>query len=254
MDLNAISLLGIDVGFSKSRPTTGIAWSSTGTIGAARTHADWDRRRVHLPSSTNFSIIAIDGPLVPDGSPDRLVRTCEQLLARGTFQKRCKPGSSHFGTGLELKRAALETASQFRHLTSEPFFTNAVFCDVAIVEAFPNAFLGVLLSDHTFATKPFKRGRKFDWMYENALEAGRFRELLVLIGWDNPNLIHRMEAEPDHERRAAYICLLTAACAAVGKAEAVGDATSGWIWLPPKELWAGWASDALARNTRRIGN
>lgn len=248
INLNETALLGVDVGFSKSRPTTGIAWSGNGEFGAAKTHSDWERRRQHLPPATNFSIIAIDGPLVPIGSPDLLVRTCEQLLARGTFQKRCKPGSSHFGTGLHLKRAALDTANQVRHLVSTPLFPTAVFEDVAIVEAFPNAFLGVLLADHTFATRQIVRGKKFDWMYEHAVKAGRFAELVSAIGWDAPDLLQRIEAERDHEKRAAYICLLTAACAALGKAEVVGDAITGWIWLPPKDLWAGWAREALETN------
>ncbi len=248
INLNETALLGIDVGFSKSRPTTGIAWSDNGEFGAAKTHSDWERRRQHLPPATSFSIIAIDGPLVPIGSPDLLVRTCEQLLARGTFQKRCKPGSSHFGTGLHLKRASLDTANQVRHLASMPLFANAVFGDVAIVESFPNAFLGVLLADHTFAMGQVKRGKKFDWMYEHAVNAGRFAKLMSVIGWDAPDLLQRIEVERDHEKRAAYICLLTAACAALGKAEVVGDAVTGWIWLPPKDLWAGWARQALEKN------
>lgn len=248
IDLNQIALLGVDVGFSKTRPTTGIAWSNAGKFDAARTHSDWERRRLHLPPSTSFSVIAIDGPLVPDGSPDLLIRTCEQLLARGTFQKRCKPGSSHFGTGLELKRAANETAKQIGHLTTAPAFANAVFRDVAIVEAFPNAFLGVLLSDEIFATDKIKRGKKFDWMYEHAVKAGKFGELLAFIDWNASDLLKQIEAERDHEKRAAYLCLLTAACAAADKAEIVGDESTGWIWLPPAELWASWARDALEKN------
>ncbi|MBY3447984.1 DUF429 domain-containing protein [Rhizobium laguerreae] len=253
MKLNDINLLGIDVGFSKSRPTTGIAWSTNGTFGAVKTHTDWERRRQQLPSVTVFSVIAIDGPLVPTGSPDRLVRTCEQVLARGAFQKRCKPGSSHFGTGLQLKRAALETAAQVRHLSSPSQFANAILGDVAIVEAFPNAFLGVLLPDQIFTTSRILRGKKFDWMYEQVVEVGGFRELLAVIGWDAPDLLQRMDAERDHEKRAAYICLLTAACAVSGRAEVVGDAASGWIWLPPAVLWAAWAVEAATRNLRMIG-
>ncbi|MDQ0390685.1 DUF429 domain-containing protein [Labrys monachus] len=251
MTLADINLLGIDVGFSGSRPTTGLAWSVGGAFGAARTHTDWERRRLHLPAAASFRVIAIDGPLVPAGSPDRLVRSCEQLLARGAFQRRCKPGSSHFGTGLQLKRAALETASQIRHLTSAPMFETAIFRDAAIVEAFPNAFLGVLLPEQAFAAGPIRRGRKFDWMYERAVEAGRLADLMAAIGWDAPDLLRRIETEGDHERRAAFLCLLTAACAAAGKAEAVGDAAGGWIWLPPRAVWDPWALAALDRNRAR---
>ncbi len=40
INLNETALLGIDVGFSKSKPTTGIAWSDNGEFGAAKTHSD----------------------------------------------------------------------------------------------------------------------------------------------------------------------------------------------------------------------
>ncbi|MGO6738022.1 hypothetical protein ACC732_26395 [Rhizobium ruizarguesonis] len=33
----------------------------------------------------------------------------------------------------------------------------------------------------------------------------------------------------------------------------VGDAASGWIWLPPAILWAAWAVEAATRNLRMIG-
>lgn len=252
IDLNGINLLGIDVGFSKTRPTTGIAWSAQGKFGVAKTHTDWERRQAHIPPAMNFSIIAIDGPLVPVGSPDLLVRTCEQVLARGAFQKRCKPGSSHFGTGLQLKSATLETAKQVSHLVSTPIFANAVFDDIAIIEAFPNAFLGVLLSDQSFASRPVRRGKKFDWMYDQVLEAGLFAKLMAAISWDAPDLLQRIETERDHDKRAAYICLLTAACAAAGKSEAVGHLSSGWIWLPPLEIWAPWAQVALKQNLATV--
>ncbi len=88
-----------------------------------------------------------------------LVRPCEQLLARGVFQKRCKPGSNHFDAALQLKRAALETARQVKHLISARMFANMIFQDAAIVEAFPNAFLGVLLPEQLFETDKIVRGK-----------------------------------------------------------------------------------------------
>lgn len=59
MKLNEINLLGIDVGFSQTRPTTGVAWSQDGKISSARTYTDWERRSAHLPPDTTFSVIAI---------------------------------------------------------------------------------------------------------------------------------------------------------------------------------------------------
>lgn len=54
--------------------------------------------------------------------------------------------------------------------------------------------------------------------------------------------------ETDHEKPAAWVCLLTAACAATGEAEVVGDDKGGWFWLPPLDQWAVWARDALEKN------
>jgi len=248
MNLQEINLLGIDVGFSDSRPTTGIAWSLSGKIDAARTHTDWQRRERVLPPGASFTLIAIDGPLVSQNAPGEIVRTCEQILSRGTFQKRCKPGASHFGTGLKLRQAAAETARQFGHLGMSPSFENAVFRETAIVEAFPNAFLGVMLDDSDFGAGRIARGKKFDHMYERVVASGRISALLEVIAWRNQALIDRMEADRDHERRAALVCLITAACAASGKATSIGDSPSGWIWLPPLEAWADWARQALEMN------
>ncbi|WP_353404901.1 hypothetical protein [Brucella sp. NBRC 13694] len=151
VDLDKIALLGIDVGFSKNRPTTGIAWSKNREFGSARTHSDWDRRSRCIPSTTTFSVIAIDGPLVPLESDDSLDRLCERLFIRGAFQTRCKPGLSNHGFSKDLRRAAAKTAEQVLHLAERHTnMKNAIRKDVFIIEAFPNAFLGVLLPESRF--------------------------------------------------------------------------------------------------------
>ena len=61
----------------------------------------------------------------------------------------------------------------------------------------------------------------------------------------------RLKAEDDHELRAALICLLTAALAAEGLAELVGDETGGWFWLPPVPLWKPWAAAGRATMSDR---
>jgi predicted nuclease with RNAse H fold len=243
-----MNLLGIDVGFSATRPTTGIAWSVAGEIGAARTFTDWERRKRVPPPGASFNVIAIDGPLIASSAPAKVVRRCEQLLSRGLFQKRCKPGASHSGSGFQLRQAAAETARQFRHLGMLPNFSNAILADAAIVEAFPNAFLGVMLDDDDFAAQRISRGKKFDHLYDRVVSTNRIAPVIEEIGWQNWKLVDRIIAERDHERRAALICLLTAACAASGKATTVGDDLGGWIWLPPIETWGDWAKRALATN------
>ncbi|WP_245262568.1 DUF429 domain-containing protein [Ensifer sp. BR816] len=232
-------LLGIDVGYDRSHPTTGIAWSLGDAVGSARTHTDWERRQQHIPPSTSFAMIAIDGPLTPPDAPDTLDRFCERLFTRDAFQRRCKPGLSHFGQGLALRKAAAETAAQVRHLAAAAPIDQCVIPGAAIIEAFPNAFLGVLLADERFAISSAAKRKKFDWLYAEAVETGVIARLLDFIGWHNDGLLQNITTETDHEKRAAWICLLTAACAAAGKSEVVGDQAGGWIWLPPAELWSG---------------
>jgi hypothetical protein len=249
VDLSRIALLGIDVGFSKSRATTGIAWSKNGEFGAARTHSDWERRSQHIPASTKFSVIAIDGPLVPLGSDDSLDRLCERLFIRGAFQTRCKPGLSNHGYGKDLRRAAAETANQVLHLAEHNAdASRAIRHDTFIIEAFPNAFLGVLLPEARFALPKAGKRKKFDWLYDHAIDSGALADLFLSIGWKNAELMTAILGERDHEKRAAWICLLTAACAASGEAEVVGDDIGGWFWLPPQDQWAEWARDALEQN------
>ncbi|MCA1368988.1 DUF429 domain-containing protein [Bradyrhizobium sp. BRP14] len=247
-----LALLGIDVGYSRSRPTTGLAWSIGDDCGAARTHTDWERRQRHIPALRTFAVIAIDGPLTPPDAPDDLDRLCERLFTRGAFQKRCKPGLSQHGYGRTLRKAAAETAAQVSHLADTTPIGKAIIPGTAIIEAFPNAFLGVLLADERFAMSRAAKRKKFDWLYDHAVEAGVFERLLGFIRWNNNGLLQKVVTERDHEKRAAWVCLLTAACAAAGKSEAIGDVAGGWIWLPPAELWAEWARRGLAESRAAI--
>lgn len=236
IELDKTALLGVDVGFSKSRATTGIAWSKNGEFGAARTHSDWERRSQHIPASTKFSVIAIDGPLIPVGSDDSLDRLCERLFIRGAFQTRCKPGLSNHGYGKDLQRAAAETANQVLHLAEHNAnLTRAIRDENFIIEAFPNAVLGVLLPEARFALPNAGKRKKFDWLYDHAVDSGVLSDLFQKIGWHNPHLLTAVLGERDHEKRAAWICLLTAGCAATREAEVVGDNIGGWFWLPSQD-------------------
>jgi hypothetical protein len=60
------------------------------------------------------------------------------------------------------------------------------------VKAFPNAFLGVLMPEEELALAPkFKRGRRFDWLYEQVVTTGRLESLLSK-GLDLPAMIWRI--------------------------------------------------------------
>lgn len=140
----------MDVGNSASRPTTGIAWLAGGEVGVAKTRADRDRRLACLPNGVRYAVIAIDGPLLPDHAALDAQRACEHIFVRDVFQKRCKPGMSHFGAGLELRRAAQDTRQHFESFADPSYDLFRGPYVVPAVEAFPNAFLGVLLSDGCF--------------------------------------------------------------------------------------------------------
>ncbi|HEY0791493.1 MAG TPA: hypothetical protein VGD78_10560 [Chthoniobacterales bacterium] len=122
-----------------------------------------------------------------------------------------------------------------------------------IVEAFPNAFLGVLMPEvELLAVPKLKRGRRFDWLYERMVTTGRL-EGVPSSSVDLPEAVwHRLRLETDHELRAALICLLTAVFAEQGTAAVIGDAESGWFWLPPCFSWQPWAVQGLERATKRI--
>jgi predicted nuclease with RNAse H fold len=192
-----------------------------------------------------YDAIAIDGPIVPTAtSSEEVIRRCERLLSKGSFGKRCKPGFSHFGTGLKLRQAATTIASEmpaYRRHNS-----------VRVVEAFPNAFLGVMLDDKTYAAfERIPRGKKSDILFAQASRGRTFEQLFECLGWDDAILLEQIRTVADattrisHEHRAALVCVLTAACALSGQAAYVGDEVGGSICLPPLCLWADWAKTVL---------
>ncbi len=247
IDWRSVSLLGIDVGFSRTAKSTGVAVYDRGRLVTLTCIGSSPQNRADaMPNGMRFDAIAIDGPIVTatDGPPT--ARACELILSRGAFSRRCKPGFSHFGFGLPLRAAATLIASEMES-RARPTPQRRT-----IVEAFPNAFLGVLLSDDDYAALgPIKRGSKSDAYYARLAAARRFDAILDLLDWRDDALrtalydIASMPTSAAHEHRAALVCLLTAACALSGTASYVGDAAGGFICLPPKELWAKWARDAL---------
>ena len=242
-DWRNVSLLGIDVGFSKTARSTGIAVYSQGRLTTLNCIGSSPRDRAEaLPSGLACDAIAIDGPIVPE-IDTFAARHCELILSRGAFSRRCKPGLSHFGFGLQLRDAATRIADEMRS-RAKPAPRN-------IVEAFPNAFLGVLLDDDDYAAMgAIERGKKSDVYYARVAATGRFRTILKQLGWTDDALLKTLHdnaattTRAAHDKRAALICLLTAGCALSGNAEYVGDEAGGWICLPPKALWAPWARNA----------
>lgn len=252
-----MNIVGVDVGFARDRRTSGVAHLGIAGLTLGCATADWaDRKRV-LGSVGGADVTAIDAPVVPDLEHGH--RTVERLLSGGLFQRRCKPGASHVpGTGLELRRAGRETATQFASVTSErplPREVPRVWSGTNLVEAFPNAFLGVCVPDDKYRNMPkLRRGKKFDWLYDQWCGAGLFSKLAEFIGLEGRLVADACQSNRHHEERAALVCLLTAASVASGKYAAAGDKLGGYIFLPPMTFWAAWAQEELYRQQRRLAD
>jgi hypothetical protein len=165
----------------------------------------------------------------PDQSKDFLV---EDL-----FQKRCKPGMSHIpNTGVRLREEADKAADLLFDALRDPQDASS-FPRVGkgpIIEAFPNAFLGVCLDDDVFAGMPLlRRGKKFDWLYER-WQSKRLVEKLPGLTIKERDLFHiELDKTGHHEHRAALICVLTGLLTAHRHFTAIGDVRGGWFFLPP---------------------
>lgn len=242
-----MKLLGVDVGFSKTRRTTGIAWLEDGKLDAVRAESSWESRKARIPDGYRPDVIALDGPLLPHEGDDPMRRQCEAIFIRAPFHNRCKPGLSHFGFGLQLRRATSDAYGQFSQLLAHPDLSkDQLPPDGQIIEAFPNAFLGVLLPESEFRSSPkLRRGRRFDWLYDRVASTDLLESKLAESLLLPDEVWRRIRVEQDHELRAALICLLTAALAARNFVEKVGDGSGGWFWLPPVRLWERWAREGL---------
>ena len=249
------TLLGVDVGFSERSKTTGLAWRIGAQIETCLAGSSWDARRSLLPRDTQFSLAALDAPVLAVDAPNS-ARSCEAVFYRGPFWNRCRPGLSHHGRGLALRIAGSDAASQFKSVlaSGRTAYGPEVLPGVPIIEAFPNTFLGVLVPETLYFTNiKDKKQPRSDWLYERAVECGALARVLRHLGWNDHGTVVQVETESNHDRRAALICLLTAGFAHAGNATIIGDPIGGWFWLPPKALWEPWAlqglEEALSRSS-----
>ena len=135
--------LGIDVGYSKSRRTTGLClitidqtslqWRccNTGTEESER----WEDLRSLVPKGTSLAGVGIDGPLARDLKKvnDRY-RSADALLSRGHFQRRGKPGPTNSPTGQDLHTHATKLAKLVISLWNEGYL------DIQAAETTPTPF------------------------------------------------------------------------------------------------------------------
>lgn len=225
-------IAGLDVGFAPLKRTNALAVLQNGHLTVEKLSVK--ERNERLAELTGLDAIAIDAPLVPPDCEPHTPRFVERLFSLGLFQKRCKPGMSHIpGTGRLLREHGAMSAQLVSNSSAK------------IVEAFPNAFLGVLLDDDVYLDPPkLRRGKKFDWLYDECAKRELFAELIRSAGLPEEVAI-RMMNETDHDRRSALVCLVTAAFAHLREAEMVGDVAGGYFALPPRRHWAEWAESAI---------
>jgi hypothetical protein len=69
-----------------------------------------------IPKDFHPSVIAIDGPLLPEGAPHDIRRHVESVFIRAPFHNRCRSDLSHHGVGLELRQASGDAGTQFGSL------------------------------------------------------------------------------------------------------------------------------------------
>jgi len=249
-------VIGIDVGLSLLKPTSGTCCTGNAGTVIQHTFLDYLSRLLALGNPIGCDVLAIDGPVMP--SLNYGSRACERIFTLGVFQRRCKPGLSNIpGTGQALRRGGLDTSHDFAPLVSAANI-GAAFPRIIegrnIVEAFPNAFLAVLLPDEAFQDAPrLGRGEKFDWLYTKLLEGNGHQVLRDSIEWEQRGFWEPVGANLQHDERAALICALTAIFVLRGKYVAVGEPVSGYFFLPPWVLWARWAKHGLDANRGNAG-
>lgn len=303
--------LGIDVGYAADRPTTGLCLITVDqanfTWVCNNTGTDRDQRlnalRNLIPKGTILNGVGIDGPLVPGIGP-RLglvkvnhYRAAESLLSRGYFQGLCKPGQTNSPRGQKLHCHATELANLVLRLHEEGCLelAEAIHPDrihqYLIIEAFPTAFLALLLSEQSFPTEEQMDRDKSDIYWEIAV---RNPLLLALVGHIDPEcfpnlmrtlaerlatrrysylraliehlapgryLTKSLEYIISHDHRAAFICALSAMCVSQRSYVAVGAPVSGDFILPPRKVWGAdarrqgsWAKHPLRENVRAVKN
>ncbi len=260
-------VLGVDAGFSKRRATTGfcgLEWDSARvnwtcanarSDGGSRLDA---LRRAGATSAAGVLAAAIDGPLRPGLEEDGTrYRAAEALLSCGCFQKRGKPGQTHAGSGPRLHAEATSLArfvlESCRVVKAE---SPLAIHSAAVVEAFPNMFLGVLCDEQAYPPRPERKRKWTDSLYCILKDKLRCLVMELLPG---RTLAGSFDLQ-DHEHIAGFVCALTALAAVSGRSVAVGSHQDGFIILPPFEFWGAangcpepWAARELRRSMVNAG-
>ncbi|UJW87040.1 hypothetical protein [Devosia sp. SL43] len=244
------SVLGIDVGWSLRNASSGICrldWDGatvTWTIRHFTGHADTRRDMVmEVCGAQHLLAAALDGPLRGDLAVIDRFRLAERALSNKAIASRIsQPGSSRSPVGRLLNHHTNEFARLLleRGMIAEASHPHAIH-KVALAEAFPTGFLGLLHSD----PQKGPRQKRSDRYYE-ALVADGTLERLLEHHLPGRTLAFGLATVTNHDDRAALVCAITALGVASNDYTAVGD-LDGWIILPPPAFIAAWAVSLVER-------
>ena len=250
------SVLGVDVGWSlkqRSSAACRLDWDRDSVRWTIRrfTANEADRRDTLLATagSQHLLAVAFDGPLRGDLGLINSYRMAERRLSERTIRDAIgKLAQSNTPGGRSLNGATNDCARVLveRAAIAEATHDHAVH-RLALAEAFPNSFLGLMLDDPA----PFKggRGKRSDRYFVALAEDGTLDRLLShhLSG---RTIAQDFASVTNHDDRAALVCAITALGVARNDYVAVGDA-DGWIILPPPAFIADWAQPLVAAWTDR---
>lgn len=252
------SVLGVDVGYSTNRKSSAICridWTeNTCSWALARFRAVEPERSSTIAQVSGDSPIeaaAFDGPL--RGGLDHIgrYRLAECVLTKGFQPLIGKPGQSNSPVGRSLNEAANKCASAVINSCKArlvPAQHTKAIHSRAIAEAFPSAFLGVMIESP--ASLNAKRKGRSDIFFKYLIESGTLHELLRYL-LPNRKLGLEISTITNHDERAAFVCALTALCVASRDFMAVGD-QDGWIILPPQAFVMPWAIRQLKANSETL--
>lgn len=245
------SVLGVDVGWSlkqRSSAACRLDWDGENVRWTIRRFtAQNDDRRDGIVATIGVHHLlaaAFDGPLRGDLTVINRYRYAErELSVRALREAIGKLAQSNSGNGRLLNEATNACVKVvLDHAQLAPAGHGQAIHGLAIAEAFPNSFLGLMLTNPA----PHKggRGSRSD-RYYTALAADGTIAALLAHHLPGRSLTQSLEGVTNHDDRAALVCALTALGIARNDYTAVGD-DDGWIILPPADFIADWARPLVA--------
>jgi hypothetical protein len=245
-------VLGVDVGYSTSRASSAVC------------RLDWDGREIRwtvqrfravpeeqervlraVAGSGRLEAAAFDGPLRASFDLIGRYRTAERMLTRRLQPWIGKPGQASAPVGMNLNTAANACVRiVLQHCDVAPARHAVRIDSKAVVEAFPSAFMGVMLEDPSSLSA--RREDRSDIFFQHLARTGGFQRLLEHL-LPGRSIALLLEGVTNHDDRAALVCAFTALAVAADDFVAVGD-QDGWIMLPPHAFLRGWAFEDLQAN------